>query len=577
MTTTSDANPSDTATAMAVDDDPKQPAPSNEPRATSPTNIHSMKLKFEFRAKNEEFNIRDVHRELMFAIANECPGSIFRHNHKNDNDPFDPFISSDDLMESVYTYKFFKKSNYHLACVAHTIETQATFETIKDTCKTILRDNDGFVRINKWSDADLDVATAGWIFESNPIIHHRDYIHKMIKSYCLSFNETYYPIDLQAKTISYTNRTTKIKIQSQAIHILCRREDMKQVQQMLQTMYSDDEFHGPGKFIPIDIVAKQNASTLEKLITLQKLYLENHRSITVVGVSLASLNQIPADSSNDTLFDLVHHCDWIDWMTTTSKTETTGRIIFSTTSEKYHSAIEWIETKFLPYHHSIRHRIDPTDSDGKSYRVARNGRATQPADDYSTNIANTISTISVPSNPPNAWSKPLIIGDNTNPSLSTMTHSSNPKSNQQSTYNTLETLNSKIDTLSNTIDKLQQQLSQQAEQQQTLLSSITTIIEQQIDKRFENIQSEIDNIRNQYVAIADQVNESWSKKYQSLQKTLKTKSSTDTEAPGSGSNRARKQPRTAANLSSVQRNLFQNPLALIQTSTDKNKQNESTK
>ena len=158
-----------------------------------------------------------------------------------------------------------------------------------------------------------------------------------------------------------------------------------------------------------------------------------------------------------------------------------------------------------------------------------------------------------------------------------MTNSSNPTSNQQSTYNTIETLNSKVDTLSNTIDKLQQQLSQQADQQQTLLTSITTIIEQQIDKRFERIQSEIDNIRNQYVAIADQVNESWSKKYQSLQKPISTKSSTDTDTPGSSSNFARKQPSTIANLSSVQRNLFQNPLALIQTSTDNNKQNESTK
>ena len=128
---------------------------------------------------------------------------------------------------------------------------------------------------------------------------------------------------------------------------------------MLQTMYSDDALYGPGKFIPIDNVAKQNAATLEKLIALQKLYLENHRSITVVGVSLASLNQILTDSPNDTLFDLAHRCDWIDWLTTTSKTETNGQIIFSTTSEKYYSAIKWIETKFLHYHHNIRHRIVP--------------------------------------------------------------------------------------------------------------------------------------------------------------------------------------------------------------------------
>ena len=227
MTTTSDASPIDTANDMAIDSDPKTPPRSNKSSDTSSIGFHPMKLKFEFRTKNDDFNIRDVHRELMFAIANECPGTIFRHNDANNNNPFDPFISSDDLMEATYKYKFFKKSNYHLAGVAHTIETQATFDTIKDTCKMVLRDNNGYVWINKWSEDDLDIAAAGWIFESNPTIHHRDYLHKMIRSYCMSFEESYYPIDLQTKTISF--QITKIKTNSQAILILCQRDDITNV------------------------------------------------------------------------------------------------------------------------------------------------------------------------------------------------------------------------------------------------------------------------------------------------------------------------------------------------------------
>ena len=337
---------------------------------------------------------------------------------------------------------------------------------------------------------------------------------------------------------------------------------------MLQTMYSDNDFYGPGKFIPIDIGTKQNATTLEKLITLQKIYLENHRSITVVGVSLASLNQLVSDPPNDTLYDIVHRCEWIDWMTTTTKTETTGRIIFSTTSQKYYSAIEWIENKFLPLHHGIRHRINPAEHDGASYRVIRHGQPSKPPDDYSTSIAQTIATIDIPNIPStNAWSKPLVIGGETTPSMSTVTKNSETTVNQQST-STITSLESKIKTLSQTIDKLQQQLAHQLEQQDKLLSSINLIVEQQLNKRFESIQNEVNDIKNQYVAIADHVNKSWSKKFQSLKKTFTNTSHNEKEAPGSGSTHARK-------LSTIQRNLFQNPLNMKSNSTDNNKPDES--
>ena len=225
MTAISTNSHVDTTIDMAIDDTPSTPPRSTASNATNPAGIHTLKLKFEFRAENQEFNVQDVHRELLFAIANECPNTSFHHNDKNNNDMFDPFVHDDDTMKSLYNYKFLQRSNHFLACVAHSIKTQANFDKIKSNCKSILDEYNGYVPIHKWDDEDLDIATAGWILESNPTTHNRDYIYKLMNTYCKSFNETFHPIELQSKTISFTNRNTKNKISSQAIHILCRRPD----------------------------------------------------------------------------------------------------------------------------------------------------------------------------------------------------------------------------------------------------------------------------------------------------------------------------------------------------------------
>ena len=139
------------------------------------------------------------------------------------------------------------------------------------------------MRINKWNDEDLDIAAAGWILESNPTIHHHQYIYKLMKTYCKSFNRTFHPVELQSKTISFTNRNTKIKTSSQAIHILCRCTDITQVQDMMQTMYTDKEFHGPGKFIPVDTVANSSRCknpTLTTIVLLPSLECPSNLTIS---------------------------------------------------------------------------------------------------------------------------------------------------------------------------------------------------------------------------------------------------------------------------------------------------------
>ena len=342
----------------------------------------------------------------------------------------------------------------------------------------------------------------------------------------------------------------------------------------MQVVYTNDEFHAPGKFIPIDIAIKQNPSTLEKLIQLQKQYIDNHRSVTVVGVSFELMCQLINDKESPTLQKLVNKCVWINWVPPTSKAENNGRIIFSTTSQNYYSAIEWIETTFLPHHKEIRHRIDPTGFTGLAHRVVRNGQIMKPIDDYTTNLLKTIGPVqTAPSPSSNAWSKPFIIGTNDSfPPLST--NSTSSTNNQQST-STVDSLSIKIESLTNTIDKLQQQLAIQSEQQSKLLSTIETIIEDKVNKRFQTIHNDIKAIETQYQAIIDQINASWSTKLERIRNDKSIVTNSTPDVPGSGSDRVRKQPRTTTNLDDVQRTLFTNNNSDSTNSIDITIQDES--
>ena len=574
MAPTSDDSPADTNIDMIIEEAPSTPSRSRASNATNPVEQHSLSLKFEFRVENEDFAVRDVHREIMFAIANKCSGTIFRHNNADNNNPFDPFIDSDESMDKNYNYKFLKRSNHFLACFSHSIETHDTFNEVKSHFRQILSKNNGYVRINKWNEHDLDIATAGWLFEANPHVHNRDYIHKTIQTYCRSLDVTYHHVEITNKTISFTNRNTKTKSSTQAIHFLCRREELKQVQHMLQTLYSNETFNGPGKFIPIDIAMKQNTMALEKLIQLQQVYLNNHRSIPMLGVSFESLVQLINNKENSTLEKLIIKCEWIDWVTPTTKTESTGRIIFSTTSQHYFSAIEWVENIFLPYHKSIHHRINPTDFKGEAYRIVRKEQLNKVNDDYTSTLMKTINAI--PSSAPttNAWNKPLVIGQGQ--SSPPMTNKTIPTNNQQSTSNQNEFLQQQITTLSQTMEKLQEQIEKQIQQQLQLTSTIETIVQSQISKRFEEVHTNIQTIENKYIAIIDHINESWSTKLDRMRKSHSTvTNSSSTEAPGSGSNRARKQPRTTPDLTDVQRNLFLDPIPPQNDTTDSTTQDES--
>ena len=583
MTTSSTDDPVDTIADMDTSIDAPSSHSSKDPTETSPNEIHTVNVKFEFRTTQEDFNFESIHREIVITIANKFLDAIFFSNQPDDT-TFDAF--TDDDMPKAFNYQTLPRSNHFVACFAHRIKSSATFNDLKQLLKPILHTNKGHIRLNKWPERDLDIVNAGWLLESHPLIHHRDHIKDLIKKYCSQNDLEFVPIQLQTRSITFNPRNSNQRIKTNAIHILCRNADLKKCRQLMQTLYSDVKFSGPGKFVPSNITSTQGPSSLQQLIEMQQHYLDNHRSISVVGVTLSSLSENHSTNTNDTLLDTIFKCPSIDWISSTTRTETHGCIIFSTTTNKYYSAIEWIDNTFLPLHHGLDDPSCPTEFKGKAHRLVK-GRQPTKSDTYSHNLIQTIKTFqsTQATTHPNAWNKPLTIKpgapDDTD-ATSTMTLGTT----SEFTTSTTEIINlgNKIELLLQSFNDFKHDVQQQLKAQNETIATLDNLVDISVNKRLHSLQENMDIMKTNFDHTIKKLNESWTAQLQSITsssapstspnanpvcpKTPKTVSFRNTRDPDSGSTRVRKQPRTTTNLDMVQKNLFDSGITVKPTNNN---------
>ena len=558
---------------------------SDASKATSAKKTSDLNVKFEFRTTKSDFDFAAIHREIAMTVANKYADSIFFTNHI-DHPIFDPFSNNDNEMDQIYNYHLLPRTNHFVACFAHRISSSATFDDIKQLLKNILSSNKGFIRINKWNEKDIDIVNAGWILYSNPTIHHRDQLLKQIEQSCEQKELEFVPIQLQSRSIRFNSRNSNQRIKTDAIHILCRNDDLGKCRTLLQTIYSDTKLFCLGSFVPSNITTTQGASALQKLILAQQHYLDNHRSITLLGVSYESLSIYTTDDKDETLLDIIQKCPWVDWITTTTRTNTQGRIIFSTTVEKYYSAIDWIDAVFIPKHHNLDLPTTFSAFDDQSHRLVK-GQKPPQSDVYSKNLIAQVNSVQIntPSFQPNAWNKPLTI----QPRSPTVSDDSNTTSSN--TVSDMTSLTNQIESLVQSINKLQSNVQQQLDNQNKIINNIDNLIDISVNKHLLNIQENIDAMKSNFDRTIRKLNDSWIEKFKSIQIDQSAKSTTPLVAtktphtpktvgfrnanndPDSGSNRVRKQPRTTTNLDLVQKNLFQS--GITQTTTNNNTSSES--
>ena len=583
MTTTSDPPADDPTIAMLTDHCNPTTTSNDERSDASPVENNSLPVKFEFKNKNIIRDIEHIHKNIIESIEQAFPNTFCESNNQT-GEHVRAQKMDQATFQSHFKYSCFTRSTFELQCIAHHISTPATFNDIKATVSSILTQYNGFIRINKWDIDELDIVNIGWLHKAHPKVHNRDFIHDCIQYACTISNIDYVPIEIFTKNVSAPHDNNRIY--ANVIQFACKKNDRSAAMMMLKTCFSDSNNFLPGTFIPNDLAHKTSMDTYKTYINTHNEYITNHRAITLFNVSISDIYNNIDDHTDNTLFDELKNCPFIDWISPSPSNDTNGKIMFSTNETNYTNAIDWIDNHFIPIHTKSS---DPADS---SFEYpARRRNTNRDNDSYTQSLATNVSDITTSTAStlsPNAWSKPLSILTKNSPTPNTEQSTntqpsivSNLTTQIQSLTNMVKTLQTAVNTIqdahSKTIeDAIANSFTIYSNKLQEKYDNIPALVDEAIAKRFATIHNDITKIENQYLAMIDQIHESWATKFQRLQTQTHSATSNTNHEPGSGSNRARKQPRTTTTLSTIQQNLF--PSAPNSTQSDDITQsNESIK
>ena len=126
----------------------------------------------------------------------------------------------------------------------------------KKTLPTPLRQNNCFIRINKWGSV-LDIVNIGWIYRANPKVHNQNQIKANIVSACNRLNIKFVDFELFTKGLSFhhPNSDDQKRIKTFAIQFACPKPDATVVTSILKSCFNDNDNDTslPGLFIQTSI------------------------------------------------------------------------------------------------------------------------------------------------------------------------------------------------------------------------------------------------------------------------------------------------------------------------------------
>ena len=578
MASSSDGPPGDPMVSEPPTSDETSNKSTTTSKATNSKEKHLVTLRFEFKIVNndaESFAAPSIHRNMLTLLERSFPSTTVIFKGGNE---VCPSSSTDETFGSSFEYKIFERSKHRLVCVAHSISTTASFAEIKSTMHVPLRENNCFVRVHKWG-SELDIVNIGWLYKSHPTTHNRDQIKSNISKACDGLNIPFVDFELYTKGLSFLDPETKIRTKTYAIQFACPKSTASSVKSLLKACFDDPNTYLPGKFIPSDLaVTTNNDNAFEKYLKLQNKYLSNHRSIRIDGIHPSTLASPIKNARHLNLIEIANSCDWIDWLSFTSQTETNGKIVLSTTEAHYSGALQWVDKTFLDFHKKIPNKTFPPQFEGtEAVRITRGPTRRDKYDSYTQSLLSDLSDLSDGSYsapPQNAWLKPLSIVATS----MTKSNTTNISEQESSITNTNNVSTSDISELTEMVSQLRNDVKEQLRIQQ---ESIEAIVEQTITKK-------IADLDKRYEAIVDKINERWE---EALNKQL-AKAEKDMDEtvdkiiakrdqihkqqrsdPGSGSSRMRKQARSipTGHLDSVKTGLITKYMTVDVTMENKNK------
>ena len=338
MTTTTTAGSDDTtmddASSTSVERQDKHPS----------SNPKEITLKFVFKLKKtENIDVATLHRNLLMNIQRIDQNAKFFDQQGNG---FNPLKAND--FSSKYTYEKFPRQHFLLVCVAHKLCLNHSLNNLKRDMRNALVTNRASITIHTWS--TLDTRDVGWLLHTHPRFHNRKDIHTKLSKTLTKINtDKQIPeFRLYVKTI-VDNKQDNQRVSAQVITIECESCNVHRLRELLHTAYSSISQSLPGKFIPTNYQHIESKEKYSSLICLQSQYLQDHRNISISGVTLDDLDtKIAYNNTTNTIHHHIHSFKQITWISPIASTTSTPRTWnISTTSTEYLPTCQFLRSTIL--------------------------------------------------------------------------------------------------------------------------------------------------------------------------------------------------------------------------------------
>ena len=139
----------------------------------------------------------------------------------------------------------------------------------------------------------LAALVARWylLVHTHPRFHNRKDIRMQLETTLTKINTDKQNPEfrLYAKTIVDNKQNETQRTSAQVIAIECESQNLHRLRELLHTAYSSHSHSLPGKFIPINYQHIESKEKYSSLIRLQSQYLQEHRNISISGVTMSDL------------------------------------------------------------------------------------------------------------------------------------------------------------------------------------------------------------------------------------------------------------------------------------------------
>jgi hypothetical protein len=313
----------------------------------------------EFPVKESLSNAPVLLQRLLAALVAKIPGTLF-YNAAAEKIDIEDFPKAKAEFDLSFNTIVTEARNQRLV-VGFEIRSDQTFHYIKKSIWSFLKDNDIFLKKHSAKLTTMDIVTIGYIHRAHPTFTSQDNLREEILSTITDKISESTPAEIEELGIQpnailpdiflTTGRINGTfangKIQSNVLYIQAERQQANVLRPMMENLFTDKRM----TYIP-NSLRHEDPELFGKFLCHQNDYLEHHRNIAIVGLSVEAMDHedhpdmSPPDVPNpfgETLWNTLRTIPGVNRIDSCRRTPDLGKWNLSTTKENYPSMTAWID------------------------------------------------------------------------------------------------------------------------------------------------------------------------------------------------------------------------------------------